>query len=255
VGREVTFRNPEGYTLRVPDTYDAEKYGAYREGVWRREIGRNAGSGANSTEIRRNSPVQRAARRSYPLTVEARPITTAPGGRGWALDHIVELQHDLTGTKGTHTSHYRWQDSAANSLEGSRSWALNSGPQGVPAGGVARVSQASRWYHQPGFRAAGRGVGRGLVFVGAATAVYDMGRATEASVREGTPAPVAAESIRQAGGWAGGWLGFKVGFLGGAALGVETGPGLVVTGLIGGIVLGMAGYFGADWVADHIHAN
>jgi hypothetical protein len=36
---------------------------------------------------------------------------------------------------------------------------------------------------------------------------------------------------------------------------VETGPGLVVTGLIGGIVLGMAGYFGADWVADHIHAN
>ena len=49
--------------------------------------------------------------------------------------------------------------------------------------------------------------------------------------------------------------GFKVGGVVGAALGIETGPGAILTGAIGGIVFGTAGYFGADWVADHIYAN
>jgi hypothetical protein len=49
--------------------------------------------------------------------------------------------------------------------------------------------------------------------------------------------------------------GFKIGAATGALLGVETGPGAIVSGLIGGIVFGGAGYFGADWVADYIDEN
>ncbi|EIQ26602.1 putative membrane protein [Shigella boydii 965-58] len=41
----------------------------------------------------------------------------------------------------------------------------------------------------------------------------------------------------------------------GASLGITTGPGAVATGIIGGIVFGAAGYFGADWVADYIDEN
>ena len=39
---------------------------------------------------------------------------------------------------------------------------------------------------------------------------------------------------------------------GGALLGVGTGSGLFVTG---GIVGGVAGYYGADWLADYIYEN
>ncbi|HIE9781355.1 TPA: hypothetical protein ACXRZB_002721 [Klebsiella pneumoniae] len=49
--------------------------------------------------------------------------------------------------------------------------------------------------------------------------------------------------------------GAKIGTVAGAAVGIETGPGVVLTGLIGGVIFGTAGYFGADWVADHIDEN
>lgn len=67
--------------------------------------------------------------------------------------------------------------------------------------------------------------------------------------------PISAEVIRQAGGWGGAVAGFKVGGVIGAGVGIETGPGAIITGLVGGIVFGTAGYFGADWVADHIYEN
>lgn len=185
-----------------------------------------------------------------------RPQAQAPGGRGWAIDHIVELQHDLTGRRGELPRDYRWQDSYQNSLEGSRSWQLNrQNPQGLPAGGVARTSQAAQWYNRPGFRTAGRNLGRAFVVYGAITTAYDVSVAAEASVAEGSASPLVAESVRQVGGWGAGIAGFKVGFAGGAALGVETGPGLLVTGAVGGLVIGTAGYFGADWVADYIYEN
>ena len=41
----------------------------------------------------------------------------------------------------------------------------------------------------------------------------------------------------------------------GAGVGIETGPGAIITGLVGGIIFGTAGYFGADWVADHVYEN
>ena len=81
---------------------------------------------------------------------------------------------------------------------------------------------------------------------------YDFEQATEKSFKAKSVKPISAEVIRQAGGWGGAIAGFKIGGLGGAAVGIETGPGAIITRLIGGIIFGSAGYFGADWVADHI---
>jgi LysM repeat protein len=104
----------------------------------------------------------------------------------------------------------------------------------------------------------GMGVTRGLQgvqIIGFAMTAYDMGHAAQKSQRTHSMRPLAAETLRQAGGWGAAWAGAKLGALGGAAVGVETGPGALVTGLIGGVVGGVAGYYGADWIADHIDEN
>lgn len=97
--------------------------------------------------------------------------------------------------------------------------------------------------------------GRVVQVVGVVLTAYDLEQATEKSFKAKSAKPISAEVIRQAGGWGGAVAGFKVGGVAGAALGIETGPGAIVTGLVGGIVFGAAGYFGADWVADHIDKN
>ncbi|MNZ54292.1 hypothetical protein D3C78_721900 [compost metagenome] len=91
--------------------------------------------------------------------------------------------------------------------------------------------------------------------LGIALTAYDLTTATQESIRVGNAKPISAEVVRQAGGWGSVWAGFKVGGLAGAALGVETGPGLIISGLVGGIIFGAAGFFGTDWVADHIYEN
>ncbi|MCA3185016.1 MULTISPECIES: hypothetical protein [unclassified Cupriavidus] len=37
-----------------------------------------------------------------------------------------------------------------------------------------------------------------------------------------------------------------------ATYGVVTGPGLIVTGLIGGVIFGAMGYYGADYWAERV---
>ena len=96
---------------------------------------------------------------------------------------------------------------------------------------------------------------QGVQIIGFTMTAIDLKNATQQSIAQHSAKPIAAESIRQVGGWAASWAGMKLGALGGAALGIETGPGAIATGIIGGIVGGFAGYFGADWVADHIDAN
>lgn len=96
---------------------------------------------------------------------------------------------------------------------------------------------------------------RVIQVLGIAFTAYDLTTASQESIRIGNAKPISAEVIRQAGGWGAAWAGFKVGGVAGAALGIETGPGALISGLIGGIVVGAAGYFGADWVADHIYVN
>lgn len=90
----------------------------------------------------------------------------------------------------------------------------------------------------------------GIVFT-----AYDLEQASEKSLKNGSVKPITAEVIRQAGGWGMAVAGAKIGTAAGAAVGIETGPGAVLTGLVGGIIFGTAGYFGADWVADYIDEN
>jgi hypothetical protein len=96
---------------------------------------------------------------------------------------------------------------------------------------------------------------QGVQIVGFAMTAVDMTHATQKSIAQHSVKPLAAESIRQAGGWAAAWGGMKLGAAGGAVVGIETGPGAIVTGLIGGVVGGVAGYYGFDWIADHIDSN
>ncbi len=103
-------------------------------------------------------------------------------------------------------------------------------------------------------RSVGR-AGRVLMVVAIAFTVIDVARATDQSIEQGSVKPVTAETIRQVGGWGGAIAGAKIGGLAGAAFGIETGPGAIITGAVGAVIFGFAGYFGADWVADHISEN
>jgi LysM repeat protein len=88
--------------------------------------------------------------------------------------------------------------------------------------------------------------------VGVVLTAYDLEQAGERSVEQHSIRPVAAETVRQAGGWGGAWAGAELGAGAGAALGIETGPGAIVTGLIGGMIGGVAGFMGANWIAGFI---
>ncbi|MEA9786089.1 XVIPCD domain-containing protein [Xanthomonas campestris pv. raphani] len=98
------------------------------------------------------------------------------------------------------------------------------------------------------------GTVRGLGVVGAAAAVYDLGgtlRNTERLDAQGNSTAADAEVTRYAtrnlGTLGGAVLGSSVG----AALGVESGPGLLVTGAVGGIVGAVGGDKLADVINDH----
>ena len=77
---------------------------------------------------------------------------------------------------------------------------------------------------------------------------YDLSVAADRSYRAKSIVPLSREVVKQAGGWGGAWAGFKIGGAAGAVIGIETGPGAVISGLIGGVVFGVAGYWGAEWV-------
>jgi len=81
---------------------------------------------------------------------------------------------------------------------------------------------------------------------------YDLEQAGQQSIQQNSVKPISREVIRQAGGWGGAMAGARIGAAVGAACGIETGPGAIVTGAIGGIIFCTAGYFGADWIAGYI---
>lgn len=88
--------------------------------------------------------------------------------------------------------------------------------------------------------------------VGIVFTAYDLSVAADESFRTQRVQPIAKEVTRQTGGWLGGISGFRIGAAAGAMVGIETGPGAFVTGLIGGIVFGAIGYFGAEAAAERI---
>jgi hypothetical protein len=75
-------------------------------------------------------------------------------------------------------------------------------------------------------------LGRALTVVGVIFTVKDVAAATQRSLDQKSYKPLAAESIRQVGGWGGAIAGGKAGFALGALFGIETGPGAIVTALL-----------------------
>lgn len=229
---------PDGFTLIVPDSYDSMKMDAYREGVFDSEIGRNGGA-ESPTSTRRYSSEQKAARAEFE-DLFAEPTDTAPGGRGWAKDHIIELQHDLTGRKGESPLDYRWQDSLLNSTEGSQSWTLQKdNPSMEPAGGVARVRDSGVWFNSEGYRSTVNGVGEWFFWLGVYQTGGHMADAIQADIEDGTGG---TQTLRAGAEEAGGWTAaYAVGGAG-AKLGLVCGDFAPICSPVLGLVGGAIGY-------------
>lgn len=103
-------------------------------------------------------------------------------------------------------------------------------------------------------RVVGR-IGRVLTVVGVVFTLKDIAEASQRSLTQKSFKPLAAESIRQAGGWGGAIAGGEAGFAAGALFGIETGPGAIVTGALGAVIFGGLAYFGFDLLADQISPN
>lgn len=95
-------------------------------------------------------------------------------------------------------------------------------------------------------------VGRVVSVIGVVMTAADMGIAGKKSYDKQSFRPLAAETVRQVGGWTGAYTGAVAGGAFGAAIGVETGPGLIITGAIGAIVFGAIGYWRGDVIAGWI---
>jgi hypothetical protein len=98
-------------------------------------------------------------------------------------------------------------------------------------------------------------VGRGLMVVGVIFTAIDVGTAADRSIRQQSFKPIGAEAIRQVGGWGAALAGAKIGFSTGALFEIETGPGAMLTGAAGAIIVGALGYYGSDLVTDYISPN
>jgi outer membrane lipoprotein SlyB len=103
--------------------------------------------------------------------------------------------------------------------------------------------------------AASMGLTRSLQFVqgvGIVVTVYDLGQAGVTSFSTHSLRPFEKEAGHDAVGWGGAIAGARLFAMGGAALGIETGPGAIVTGAVGGVVGGIIGFFAADWVEKQV---
>lgn len=96
---------------------------------------------------------------------------------------------------------------------------------------------------------------QGVQIVGFTLTAVNMTHAAKASITKNSVRPIAAESIRQVGGWSSAWAGIKLGAAGGAAVGITTGPGVLISAGLGSIGGGIAGFFAFDWIADHLYEN
>jgi len=215
-------------------------------------------------------------------TIQGRPLlidvtrTRAAGGQIYSVEQIVA---DLRRFAQENPAAERRVNTLIRTIQSVEGEVLIEG--GVPRDAIRRVSTAHTGYIQTADelwasfeagritrpqletrlsmleRAYGRArvfgrVGRVITVVGAVFTVVDVADATQRSIERNSYRPLAAETVRQVGGWGGAVAGGKIGFLAGAALGIETGPGLIITGAIGAIIFGAAGYFGADFIADWI---
>jgi len=126
----------------------------------------------------------------------------------------------------------------------------------VPSQSITPVEGATLSEAAAGERALLRNIrylrwgGRVLVFVGAVLSIHRVATAS--------PEQRPRVAAQEAGGWAfslgSAWAGAQAGGLVGGALGVESGPGLLITGGVGAVIGAVTGFFvgerAADWIYD-----
>ena len=95
-------------------------------------------------------------------------------------------------------------------------------------------------------------VGRVLTVVGVIFTAVDLGVAGKKSYDKSSFRPLAAETVRQIGGWSGAYAGGVTGAAFGAAITSETGPGAIIGGALFAMVFGAIGYWRGDVIAGWI---
>ncbi len=125
--------------------------------------------------------------------------------------------------------------------------------------GVERTArEAIEVDHLTRVRPAQMHAGRALGVAGLALEVYDGAdsiRTANRLAREGNQTAAQSELTHFGARSVGGWAGAGIGMAGGALLGVETGPGLLVTGAIGGVAGVFAGDKFAEWTDNRAIYN
>jgi RHS repeat-associated protein len=236
-GGQAVTRNPEGHTLEVPNNFDDEKIGAYRERIQGdRGVGIRSeppGGGSRTADIRAANQhhVDDFARDRWP-----------PNGRrppNIDVDHTVELQHIIRRPDETvRPQDHRAQNRSLNRSQGAGAEALdqrqiaNGVPEDVPAGGVSRTRDIGRWYNQPRFRTAARGAGYALMVAGPVLTWWGAGSVRNPGVRYGARGLALVEGA--------GVATYMYGriAMGGGALGLASGRAVMS---VGGTVAGVAG--------------
>jgi hypothetical protein len=95
---------------------------------------------------------------------------------------------------------------------------------------------------------------RALVGAGLLLDTWQMVKAIQRSFATKSTRPAAAQAARSLTTWGAIWAGVELFGTGGALLGIELGPGVVVTTAAGATVGGCVGLFAGDWIAKQIEA-
>ena len=98
-------------------------------------------------------------------------------------------------------------------------------------------------------------VGRVLTVIGVVFTAVDVANAAQKSYDKGSYKPLAAETVRQVGGWSGAYTGSLAGAEIGILLTSETGPGAIIGGAVGAIIFGGIGYWRGDVLAGWIESE
>ncbi|NIK31675.1 hypothetical protein FHY15_000771 [Xanthomonas arboricola] len=179
--------------------------------------------------------------------IQAAPkgIFVAPESIGSKIDKVT-FSREFAGSLELQQTHFR--SSAELTAAG-----MVRAPTGldVPAASIAETALSAE---AAASRKLASGTVRGLGVMGAAAAVYDLGTTARNTARldaQGNSTAADAEVTRYATRSVGAVGGAVLGGSMGAVLGVESGPGLLVTGAIGGIVGAVGGDKLANAINDH----
>jgi RHS repeat-associated protein len=184
-GAEVVRTHPEGHIHEVAQNFDDDKIAAYDERIKTDRAvatrSRAPGSTSRTNDLR-------AANQNLRDAYEA----GLPGGQrpaGTDIDHVVELQDIGRQNNTVRPQDHRTQNSRLNSAQGSAQQKVNARrlrqgiPEDVPAGAVARGSDMANPRIQPGYRAAVRGVGYGLMAAGPVLTFWGASNVENVAVR------------------------------------------------------------------------